>query len=121
MKVFFTGFLMCLCVGVCCQYQSKLPADEWVDSVFASLNKKQRIAQLMIIRAHSNKGQGHIDSVTADIKKYKSGNVKKLLSEIYHLPVNEQRERLKNEILEWRGELQQVDDILFIGTKIPES
>ena len=75
MKVFFTGFLMCLCVGVCCQYQSKLPADEWVDSVFASLNKKQRIAQLIIIRAHSNKGQGHIDSVTADIKKYKVGGL----------------------------------------------
>jgi ligand-binding sensor domain-containing protein/serine phosphatase RsbU (regulator of sigma subunit) len=58
---------------------------------------------------------------SSDIKKYKSGNVKKLLSEIYHLPVNEQRERLKNEIIEWKGELQQVDDILFIGTKIPES
>ncbi len=57
---------------------------------------------------------------SADIKKYKSGNVKKLLSEIYHLPVEEQRERLKNEITEWRGELHQVDDILFIGTKIPE-
>jgi ligand-binding sensor domain-containing protein/serine phosphatase RsbU (regulator of sigma subunit) len=53
-----------------------------------------------------------------DVKKYKSGNVKKLLSEIYHLPVSEQRERLKNEITEWRGELQQVDDILFVGTKI---
>jgi len=53
-----------------------------------------------------------------DVKKYKSGNVKKLLSEIYHLPVSEQRERLKNEINEWRGELQQVDDILFVGTKI---
>jgi serine phosphatase RsbU (regulator of sigma subunit) len=58
---------------------------------------------------------------SSDIKKYKSGNVKKLLSEIYNLPVNEQRERLKKEILDWRGELQQVDDILFIGTKIPES
>ena len=54
-----------------------------------------------------------------EIKKYKSGNVKKLLSEIYHLPVNEQREKLKKEILEWRGELDQVDDILFIGTKMP--
>ena len=56
---------------------------------------------------------------SAEIKKYKSGNVKKLLSEIYHLPVDEQRERLKTEIADWRGELQQVDDILFIGTKIP--
>jgi serine phosphatase RsbU (regulator of sigma subunit) len=57
---------------------------------------------------------------SADIKKYKSGNVKKLLSSIWNLPVNEQKERLESEILTWKGELPQVDDILFIGTKIPE-
>jgi ligand-binding sensor domain-containing protein/serine phosphatase RsbU (regulator of sigma subunit) len=58
---------------------------------------------------------------SADIKKYKSGNVKKLLSQIWHLPVNEQKERLGKEILAWKGDLDQVDDILFIGTKIPEN
>jgi serine phosphatase RsbU (regulator of sigma subunit) len=58
---------------------------------------------------------------SADVKKYKSGNVKKLLSSIWNLPVNEQKERLENEILTWKGDLAQVDDILFIGTKIPES
>ncbi len=52
-------------------------------------------------------------------KKYKSGNVKKLLSEIWNLPVDEQRTRLQQEILDWKGELQQVDDILVIGTRIP--
>lgn len=57
---------------------------------------------------------------SVDGKKYKSGNVKKLLSEIWHLPVNEQKEKLEKEILEWRGDLGQVDDIMFIGTKIPE-
>jgi serine phosphatase RsbU (regulator of sigma subunit) len=56
----------------------------------------------------------------SDGKKYKSGNVKKLLVEIWNLPINEQRERLKKEILDWKGDLQQVDDIMFIGTKIPE-
>jgi ligand-binding sensor domain-containing protein/serine phosphatase RsbU (regulator of sigma subunit) len=58
---------------------------------------------------------------SADIKKYKSGNVKKLLSSIWNLPVNEQKERLESEILTWKGDLAQVDDILFIGTKIPEN
>jgi ligand-binding sensor domain-containing protein/serine phosphatase RsbU (regulator of sigma subunit) len=58
---------------------------------------------------------------SADIKKYKSGNVKKLLSSIWNLPVNEQKERLENEIMTWKGDLAQVDDILFIGTKIPEN
>jgi serine phosphatase RsbU (regulator of sigma subunit) len=54
-----------------------------------------------------------------DAKKFKSGNVKKLLAQIYMLPVEEQRRRLEKEILEWKGDLPQVDDIMFIGTKIP--
>jgi|WetSurMetagenome_2_1015567.scaffolds.fasta_scaffold09144_2 ligand-binding sensor domain-containing protein/serine phosphatase RsbU (regulator of sigma subunit) len=58
---------------------------------------------------------------TPDSKKYKSGNVKKLLTEIWMLPVKEQGEKLKQVILDWKGELPQVDDIMFIGTKIPES
>ena len=55
---------------------------------------------------------------SAKVKKYKSGNVKKLLSEIWHLPVDQQRDILKKETLEWRGDLEQVDDILFVGKKI---
>ena len=54
-------------------------------------------------------------------KKFKSGNVKKLLSEIWHLPINEQKERLEKEIMDWKGDLGQVDDIMFIGSKIPEN
>jgi len=57
---------------------------------------------------------------SAEVKKYKSGNIKKLLSEIWHLPVHEQKERLEKEIMDWKGDLGQVDDIMFIGTKIPE-
>jgi ligand-binding sensor domain-containing protein/serine phosphatase RsbU (regulator of sigma subunit) len=58
---------------------------------------------------------------SADSKKYKSGNVKKFLVTIWDLPINEQRDRLKKEILDWKGDLQQVDDIMFMGTRIPES
>jgi serine phosphatase RsbU (regulator of sigma subunit) len=58
---------------------------------------------------------------SAEIKKYKSGNVKKLLSEIWSLTVNEQKARLEDEILTWKGDLEQVDDILFVGTKVPEN
>jgi len=57
---------------------------------------------------------------SSDGKKYKSGNVKKLLTEIWDLPVCIQKDRLEKEILDWKGERSQVDDILFIGTKIPE-
>jgi len=54
-------------------------------------------------------------------KKYKSGNVKKLLLEIWHLPVSEQKERLEKVIMDWKGVRDQVDDIMFIGTRIPEN
>ncbi|MBX9782310.1 MAG: serine hydrolase [Chitinophagaceae bacterium] len=50
-------------------------AKRWADSVLATLNKDQRIAQLMIIRAHSNLGADHVKSVTALIKKYNVGGL----------------------------------------------
>lgn len=56
---------------------------------------------------------------SAEVKKYKSGNVKKLLVEIWNLPVCEQRRRLEDEILRWKGDLPQIDDILFVGTRVP--
>jgi len=58
---------------------------------------------------------------SADGKKYKSENVKKLLSEIWHLPINKQKEKLEKEIVDWKGDLSQVDDIMFIGTRIPKN
>jgi beta-N-acetylhexosaminidase len=47
----------------------------WADSVLATLTNDQRIAQLMIIRAHSNLGAEHVKSVTALIKKYNVGGL----------------------------------------------
>ncbi len=46
---------------------------KWVDSVFNSLSDDERIAQLMVIRAHSNLGADHVAKVTEDIKKYNVG------------------------------------------------
>jgi len=47
----------------------------WVDSVFRSLAPKERIAQLFLVRAHSNLGQGYIDSVGRMIEKQQLGGV----------------------------------------------
>src|SRR5437764_15422778 len=55
------------------QYNSNLSAGAWVDSVFRSLSKDERIAQLMVIRAHSNLGPDHVQQVTDLIKKYNVG------------------------------------------------
>ncbi len=55
------------------QYKSQLGQQQWVDSVFSSLSKDERIAQLMVIRAHSNLGPDHVAKVTNDIRKYNVG------------------------------------------------
>ncbi len=55
------------------QYKSRLSANDWTDSVFNSLTEDQRIAQLMVIRAHSNLGADHVAKVVEDIKKYNVG------------------------------------------------
>ena len=55
------------------QYKSKLTAQQWTDSVFNSLSDDEKIAQLMVVRAHSNLGADHVAKVTNDIQKYNIG------------------------------------------------
>lgn len=51
-------------------------------------------------------------------KKFLSKVMKRLLLSIQDKPMNVQRDILKNTIEEWKGDLDQVDDILVIGLKI---
>jgi ligand-binding sensor domain-containing protein/serine phosphatase RsbU (regulator of sigma subunit) len=53
-----------------------------------------------------------------EVKKFKTGNVKRVLSEIWNMPINDQKNKLEKELMEWKGELSQVDDIMFIGRRI---
>lgn len=55
------------------QYKSNLSAQEWADSVFNSLSDDEKIAQLMVIRAHSNLGPDHVAQVANDIQTYNVG------------------------------------------------
>ena len=71
-KIFFLIAILSSSV-VFSQYRSRLPVDQWVDSVFNSLTPEQRIAQLMVIRAHSNLGADHIAKVTNEIRQYNVG------------------------------------------------
>ena len=47
----------------------------WVDSVFNKLKPRERIAQLFMIRAHTNKGKKYEDSVAAVIAKEHIGGL----------------------------------------------
>ncbi len=56
-------------------YKASPEAQEWVKKQFRKLSKDQRLAQLMIIRAHSNLGPDHVKQVTELITKYNVGGL----------------------------------------------
>ena len=62
---------------------------------------------------------GYADQFGGPIgKKFMSKHLRTLLVEVHKLPVNKQKEVLNKTIEEWRGALDQVDDILVIGLQI---
>jgi len=54
---------------------SRLSEPEWVDSVYRRMDLDQKIGQLFMIRAHSDKGADHIQSVSRAIQKYHVGGL----------------------------------------------
>ena len=81
MKRFWFSLISCIYfINSLAQYKSlpdrqagNLSENNWVDSVFNSLNNEEKIAQLIVIRAHSNLGPDHVAQVTDLIKKYNVG------------------------------------------------
>jgi serine phosphatase RsbU (regulator of sigma subunit) len=51
-------------------------------------------------------------------KKYKSKNFKNLLLSIQDIPMSEQKEILEDKLVEWRGRIEQIDDVLVAGFKL---
>ncbi len=51
------------------------PATAWADSVYNTMTETERLGQLFMIRAHSDLGPEHVQSVEAQIKKYKVGGL----------------------------------------------
>ena len=45
----------------------------WADSILATLSEEERIAQLFMVSAYSNKDDIHKEHVSSLIKKYKIG------------------------------------------------
>ena len=76
-KTILFAILLVVMGGVSAQqfYEHTPAADKWVRKQFRKLTKDQRIAQLMIIRAHSNLGPDHVKEVTDLIKRYNVGGL----------------------------------------------
>ncbi|HRD38997.1 MAG TPA: SpoIIE family protein phosphatase, partial [Bacteroidia bacterium] len=53
-----------------------------------------------------------------DGKKYMSKNFKNYLLSINHLPMHQQEKMVRENIINWMGDFEQVDDLLVIGIKL---
>ncbi|MES2838089.1 MAG: tetratricopeptide repeat protein [Bacteroidota bacterium] len=51
-------------------------------------------------------------------KKFKTANMKNLFVELQQLELEEQKEKINSAFENWRGDLEQVDDVCIIGIKI---
>jgi serine phosphatase RsbU (regulator of sigma subunit) len=51
-------------------------------------------------------------------KKFKYRQLNDLLSQVSDLPMNEQREAVSNAFANWKGKLEQIDDVCIIGIRI---
>jgi len=62
---------------------------------------------------------GYADQFGGDKgRKFLSSNFKKLLSDIAKYPLEEQKTKLHENIIKWRGSINQIDDIMVLGIKI---
>ncbi|HEC42265.1 MAG TPA: hypothetical protein ENI20_05490 [Bacteroides sp.] len=62
---------------------------------------------------------GYVDQMdVTGSKKFMTKNFKKLLLDINHLSMEEQKDTLNAKIEEWKGDHDQIDDILVMGIKI---
>jgi serine phosphatase RsbU (regulator of sigma subunit) len=51
-------------------------------------------------------------------KKFKYSTLKNLLLEVHGFPVSDQLNLIESRFLEWKGNLEQVDDVMVIGVRI---
>src|SRR5690349_1579591 len=76
---FLTVVLLLLCSTLFAQKTSTLPADYWVDSVFKTLSKDQKIGQLMVVRLSSIGADKTITfyekEVEEAVRKYNVGGI----------------------------------------------
>jgi serine phosphatase RsbU (regulator of sigma subunit) len=53
-----------------------------------------------------------------DGSKFKKAQFRKLLYEIHHLPMQEQKKLIEKEFLRWKGKHDQVDDVTVLGVRV---
>ena len=64
---------------------------------------------------------GYVDQIGGlDRKTFRSGRFKKLIREIWHMPMKEQESVLREEHEIWRAGQEQIDDVMVLGVKLSD-
>jgi len=79
-KIYLLPILLLTCLVAFSQERIRPPylqfeKDHWVDSVFYSMSIDEKIGQLIMVPAYSNKGQAHIRQIIGYIKENKIGGI----------------------------------------------
>lgn len=68
--------IACIPLGIFAQPQyKKSPTDQWVDSVYQTMTFNEKVGQLFMVAAYSNKDQKHINELESLVEKYKIGGL----------------------------------------------
>jgi len=82
-------------------------------------NKEMQFKENDIIYLFSD---GYVDQIGGpDRKTFRSRKFKKLLVDIHHMPMKEQKAMLENEYNAWRLDHEQIDDIMVMGIRFTKT
>ena len=68
-------FLIFLSPVIYAQKKSNLPQEKWVDSIYNQMSFEDKVGQLFMVAAYSNKNESHYKDVDELIEKYNVGGL----------------------------------------------
>lgn len=94
----------------------KQPVGSFVTNTRSFVTQKIQLKKGDLIMLHSD---GYVDQFGGEKgKKFKMSRFLSLLQSILHLPLNEQKGKLENSLVDWMGNNEQIDDICVLGLKV---
>jgi serine phosphatase RsbU (regulator of sigma subunit) len=51
-------------------------------------------------------------------KKFKAENIRRMLLKLFRKPMDQQSLRIEEMFYQWKGDIEQIDDVCFMGIRI---
>lgn len=119
-KIQFAGANNSLCIvrkGELMEYK----ADSMPIGVHDRMNVKFRTIDIDVVKGDMLylRSDGYADQFGGlNQRKFMLKNLKELFVELHKLPIDKQREMFEQRFLDWKGDNEQIDDVLILGYKI---